>query len=437
MSPPRATLSRDPTARTETHRPDDRFIPIRPDELTAALSADAEHFGPLAACLPQLAAALTAVIDQEAITLERDLLARYAAFNPDRDTLPLASPLQRRTPEGYADLQRRLAYILNKANFEYLDDIQVAAAVRAATTHGFHVRLYPERIQHLAVWVRGRGTVERRRRTWRAPIAGRPVTLPVFRRLVVIAQLRDDPHVLVKMFKEIPIADVEALLPHADVEMNWWDRATLIGSGGGTLWTLAAKLLTAAGTALANLLWVLLLPLVILMWRTFMGYRRARLHRTSQRTSHLYFQNLSNNAAALHALIAMIADEEIKEALLLYAFSSLETQRPRGPQQLTERIEQYLAGRFGARVDFDFADAAATLERLGLWQERASLRPLPPEGAIEALKSHWWLRRTEDCHLRMIAAASGEPCSAPASGKPTRDRDRLASAEVRSTEPRP
>jgi len=403
MTVRQSDLASDPTAGREWHRPDDRFVPVRACELIVALAADSERFGFEAEAFRRVAAALQDVAEQEASAFERELADLYAAFNPDRDTQPIRPLEQIRTPEAYAELSRQLAYVLDKANFERLSHVQIEAAVHAANTHGLRVRLHPDRVEDLAIWVRGCGHVERGQRTWRHPMRGERRSLEVFRRIVVVARLRDDPHVLVKMFKDIPVEDIEALLPHAEVEMSWRDRVLLMGGGAGTLGSTATKVFgfLKGVAALSNLLWAVLFGAAVLTYRTFVGYRRARSNRDSQRTRHLYYQNLSNNGAALHTLVSMIAQEDLKEAVLAYALCHAPGERSWTTADLATRVAAYLSERFAVAVDFDAPDAVESLERLNLFRNTLALRVLPCEEAEQRLRQHWSAWRSLEHHRSM------------------------------------
>lgn len=379
-------LSNDPTAQTAWHRLDDRFVPLRADDLMTALLQDAERLGLERERLQPLFEALRECVDRHAHALHQELEAHYALFNPDRDTQPLTELDALRTPERYAELDRRIEHVLNKANFEKLSGVEIVRVINAATSHGFKVRLNGDRIESLEVWVRGRGTLERNFRDWRSPWKGRDRTLRIYRRLVVVARLKRDPHVLVKMFKDIPEVDVEALLPHAEVQMNFYDRLMLFGSGAGALIPTLLKLLNLVAMALTQFVWALVVGLATLTFRTIMGYRRAHKNRDWQRTRNLYFQNLSNNAGTLHTLVAMISQEELKEALLAYVFcAGAHPGRVESAAHLGALVQTYLERRFSAAVDFDVDDALTKLTRLGLWQDRKRLQVLDPEAALERL----------------------------------------------------
>ncbi len=399
----RATDTRRPDEPTVSlHHVDNRFLPLRVGDLVRALQGDATRFGALAAALPGVATAIRDVIEQEACRFESNLVEQYDLFNPDRETVLPDDAERQATHETYLMLLGQLDYLLEKANFEQLDDVQIASAIRAANSHGLKVRIQPEKVEHIALWVRGHGQQTKWFRTLRAPLKGEHRCYDLYRRLAVIVRLKGEEHLLVKIFKDIPQADIEALLPHAEVQMTLWDRVVMLGSGAGVAGTTGMKLfgLVAKAAALTQALWVLLIGLGTIAIRTALGYRRAHQTRNSQRTEHLYFQNLSNNAGAIHAIIGMITEEEVKEAVLGYAFCRSQIDPVRSEDEFRSRIEAYLQSRFGIEMDFDAPDAIETLDRLDLWEDRDTFDVLPPNEAITRLKEHWNGRKTVDYHLQ-------------------------------------
>lgn len=408
----KSPIARDPTAGVETHPVDDRFIPVRVGHLVDVLLKQT------AVALNrresrEFVAALQAVIEQEAAAFGRDVMDLYVAFSPDRDTIPGPADAAARTPEGYALLHARLAYLLDKANFARLDDVQIDHALEVAGSQGLTVRLDPTRIEELSLWVRGRGQIERIRRSWRHPIRGVTVQLPVYHRLVVVGRLKDDPHVLLKMFKDIPEEDVEALLPHAEVSMSWLDRCFMFSGSAGALGPAALKIVAGGLAALTTAVWTLTIGLGLFVWRTFHGYRRTRLRRDSQRTRHLYYQNLSNNAGTIYTLSSLIAQEEMKEAVLAYFLCAAPGPPIRHEADLRKRAMTLLREQFGVEVDYDAPDAIESLDHLNLWADRAGFHVLPLEQAAGRLSAHWIERRSESYHRRMSTEHGDELLTAP------------------------
>ncbi len=357
-------------------RPDNRFLPVRACDLCQALAVEASRFGATEQQVRDFAGALEQVIDRETGTFERRLADAYARFNPDRDTRPIDNALP--TDEQYELLNSQLGFLLDKANYEELNDVQIAQAVMRARRRNLSVRVDPSRVELLRIWVRGRGvTTKAERCRWR-PWRTQAIEVPIFKRLVVIARLRGESHVLLKLFKDIPEADAEALLPHAEVMMSFWDRVKLLGTGAGTVSVTVSKVMKIAigFAALWKLTWILLIGLATLGVRAVLGYRNARINRSWQRTQHLYYQNLGNNASALQLLVATVKQEELKEALLAFLFSQPACASESA--SLRDRIERFLLERFEVEVDFDIHDACDKLERLSLWGdvEASSVRSI-------------------------------------------------------------
>jgi hypothetical protein len=117
-------------------------------------------------------------------------------------------------------------------------------------------------------------------------------------------------------------------------------------------------------------------------FRTFFVFRRTKKVRDGERNRHLYYRNVANNAGVLSWLIDMIGQEEEKEALLGYAMCLRGCD---GPEELRRRVNDFLGHRFGGATAFDSPDAAETMDRLGLWADRAAMRVVKPEEACRRL----------------------------------------------------
>ncbi|MEO1008163.1 MAG: DUF3754 domain-containing protein [Planctomycetota bacterium] len=383
-----------PAARPNLHRPDDRFVPVRLDALVDAIDGDPGRFGPVAGWAQKLARSLERVIGLEANELHRHLDRLYAAMNPDLDTLPGHA-----APDG--TLHDALCYLLGKANFTEMDDVGIKAALAAGSVYGLRVKLDPEMIERLSLHVRGRGFETHHRRHRVRPWRTSPFDVEVFPRLVVVAQIKGEDHLRLKLFRDIPMADVEALLPHARVQMSVTDRLQIIGGGAGSLGGVAK---VAAGGAVSTT--ALAVPVAIglggLAIKSFLGYRRKKHQRTSHRTQHLYDKNIANNAAVLHTLCRMIAQEECKEALLAYAVLASGTTNASCAGTLDKAVERFLRDRFALTLDFDGPDACGTLRRLGL-AAADPLAAIRPEAALAALDELWRDRRTARHHVNSVA----------------------------------
>lgn len=389
-------------------RPDDRFIPVSPEDLVRLVSEDSDVFGSTANAIDKVARLIHLVLEQEKTAFERLTVQTYSNLNPDRETVVIDDPEM--DADATEDLLfRKLGHMLEKANFEQLTPEQVEAAINTGNTHGMRVHLDFEQVKQISVWVRGRSEKPHRQRTLAHPLRGETVSVATFNRLVIVVSLKRDEHVHVRLFKDIPVRDIEALMPHAKVKMNRRDAIFMVGGGAGAAWSVATKLTIASVAAVTNLLWLLALPLAGLSWKLFSGYRRALKDRDSNRAKHLYFQSLGSNRSAIHMLASMICEEEIKEALLLYAFCTDATRERLKPESLSDldrQVQNYLKERLGIVVDFDIADAIETLDRLELWSDRERYIALPPDAAEQALIQHWSEQRTESYHRDLLGIHS-------------------------------
>lgn len=377
----------------------DRFIPIRIEAIVDAIDADPERFGELAGWAQKICKATERVIAQEVGELHRYLDRLYAAANPDLDALAEPNP---QAHFGDPRLHAALDYLFDRAHFTPLTDVGIEAAIRAGSTYGLRVRIKPERVRSLALHVRGRGTLVLVRRNKKQPWKRIEREVEIYTRLAVVAQLTGEECLRLKLFRDIPVADVEALLPHAEATMTVLDRALVVGLGAGSLGSLAKVAVVGAASTSA-----LAIPAAIgfggMAVRSFFGYKRKKKQRTSHRTEHLYQKNLANNAAVLHTLCRMIAHEEAKAAIIAYAVLAArhdEDEGDRWPiEQLGARASKYLQERFKVACEFDATTALATLERLGLMRDAALA---DPDAGLETVDKHWTTRDTTGFHLEAI-----------------------------------
>ncbi|MEN0020184.1 MAG: DUF3754 domain-containing protein [Planctomycetota bacterium] len=351
-------------------RPDDRFIPLRREDLAAAIADDHTTFGDFAKRAAPLTEAVCRSIARDLDDIEVTLERQYAAFDPDRETIQLKPDPQ---PADADEFLAGLEHLLDKANFERLSDPQVDEAVAAANSQGLRVTVDPDAIEWVHLYVRGRGEIIRERFNWRKPRTPRRVVFKTYSRLVVIAQLKDEPDIRLKLYRDIPIVDVEALLPHARVSMSRLDQVQVFGASAGALGGLGTKLFgAAAGGALvvSSLLWAAVIAFGGLAFRSFMGWHRTKKKRDSQRTQHLFSQLVASNAAVIHRLAFFVRQEDTKEALLALAFKAVLGEHAT-PAAIDAAAEAWLRQRFGLHVNFDCPDALATVDRLSITESPA------------------------------------------------------------------
>jgi hypothetical protein len=106
-------------------------------------------------------------------------------------------------------------------------------------------------------------------------------------------------------------------------------------------------------------------------------------------TDSLYFKNLGNNGGVFHTLFNTSEEEEIKESILAYFFL-YQNNRPTKADDLDEQIQNWFENQFNCRLDFDFQDALAKLQHIGIAQEKKSYWTiLPIEQALKHVEEIW------------------------------------------------
>ena len=215
--------------------------------------------------------------------------------------------------------------------------------------------------------------------------------------------------VLMKYFRNIASADLNALFPDVRVVMRLRDKLFLGGtalvSGVPILIKLASTLtvmfvvagfylglsravqdeeLTAALAAVSGLV-----ALAGFSFGQWVKFQRQSLAYHKLLSDNIYYRNVNNNAGIFDHIIGAAEDQECKETFLAYRFLLTPGDGPT-PDTLDRRIEHWLKTAFGVEVDFEGDDALVKLDRLGLLRRDGDrLFVMPPDEALKQLDRIW------------------------------------------------
>ena len=394
-------------------------IPIPRRDIVAALSED--FSGPesgAAAKLESLCARLLALYHYE-LHEELELLKRdYAPFNPDLDHTQ--AQLRPATKQARAEeFSTSLSSVLERGNYEQLDSSDVAHAFAEKSLFPLKVVVDTSVYAESIFYARGE--------TLRTAVIPRwyglsrdNIDVPTFDRVCLFirfkpeaeleltrAQLRrlkfEPGTTILKLFRNIPKADLEILFPNCEPRMRVLDKLffgvpALLGGV-----PVVAKLIPAA-LAMAILIGLRkgavdtasiitgLTGLVVLgtyLFRQWGKFKHRRMMFNKELAENLYFRNLDNNEGVLTRLVDEAEEEECKEVMLAYVHL-LQASEGMVPGELDVAVERWLRERFEVEVDFEVCDALAKLEHFDLVRregERAFARPI--EHAIERLDAYW------------------------------------------------
>ena len=338
----------------------------------------------------------------------------YFPFNPDRDTKTKRVYDAAALSQHEAVLMADLTHVLNGANYEAITDAEVEHALREESL--FWISLFVDFNDFSRVVLFRRGDVVKEAEVEHWFFRKKKVPVPTFERVVILVRFKNREYfeakrkktkqnpvklpfepgsVAMKLFKDVPKADLEMLFPNTETRMKPRDWALLLTPGllGGVMvlvkgavslalaatliWSLMKTKLNAGGApvvyahfspeqgaALAAAA-MAIFGIASFMGRQWMKFKNRKIFFMKTLADNLYFKNLGNNEGVLHHLIDSAEEEECKEALLAYYFLLT---NPQGLTriQLDDTIETWLEKNHDVKVDFEIHDGLGKLCTLGL-----------------------------------------------------------------------
>lgn len=316
-----------------------------------------------------------------------------------------------------ASFAQTLASVVEAANFQPIteDDLQQALQEESM----FSLRLsvdFADFDQHL-FYGRGHSLEDATVKRWFG-LSERQIRFENFELVLIYVRFRalrsgEDPAELkftpgdsiLKVFRNVPKADLEMLLPNTRIHMRLIDKL-LIGvpaffSGvimlstklGGTLlilFGLAAFYLGMGGQPVTldqGALIALLSGAATLgayLWKQYSNFKNRKLRFMQTLTQNLYFKTLAHNEGVLSFLVDHAEESEVKEMLL--AYTALTVLGAAGREEIQAWVEAHVP----EVVCFDIDDALAKLDRVDLLQGAPGRFEVPaPDQAFALLDARW------------------------------------------------
>jgi hypothetical protein len=402
----------------------DRFIPFRKTDIVAMALRNGPRLPASGSELREFCRLLEALLHFEYHDLLENLKRAYAPFNPDADTRHLDSLDADARQAHQVDLVREMTTLLDAANFEKITAGDLQDALREASLFKIRLSVDFNDFEDVLFFRRGESIRSETLVAW-GGLRRRRVTFTNYDRVVVYIkfkpqayfdarQRRDLPYkpgaTLIKLFRNVPKADLEMLFPNSEVRMQTADKL-IIGipaavSGGVILVTKLGASLVLVASLLA--FWLGLRDTAVeinqqhlvalglglgtlagFLFKQISKFKNRKIRFMKALAENLYFKNLDNNAGVFHHLIDAAEEEEFKEAVLAYVFLAA---TPGGLTRaaLDRAVEEWLADGWDCRIDFEVDDALAKLARWGLLhQADEHLQVLPLKAARDRLDQIW------------------------------------------------
>lgn len=394
-----------------------RFIPYRKhDVVEMCLQKNEDNINPIQ--FKKLSYMLSSIFHFEFYKVTESMKNAYASVNPDADTIDIGLP-EKSTDIEFVDL---LEGLLQKANYERISEAELNQAMTEESM--FKIRLHVDLDNFSDVLIFSRGeTLRKETVSSFFGLFPKEIEFLNYDRVVVYLRFKDDfvsssgletyfnpGATVLKLFKNVPKADLEMLFPNTRVRMRTLDKL-LIGipaaiSGGIVITTKLGATLVLIGSLLGFWLGFTSQPVeinttVILalfaglaafggyLWKQFSNFKNRKLKFMQTLTQNLYFKNLDNNAGVFHRLADDAEEEECKEAIIAYYFL---LSNPDGltKAQLDKAIEDWFQVEWLCELNFEIDDALNKLLSLDIIIETdIGFKALVVDDAIKRLDLRW------------------------------------------------
>lgn len=328
----------------------------------------------------------------------------YHPFDPDKDT----NSNRVYTPENLHEYETKLiakfTEVINNANYETLTEQDIQHALNESSLFSVSLHIDFDDFANYIIYRRGdivRKTTIKKWYFWQVE-----VNVPTFERVVMLVKFKDAQYfatksrthlpfepgsMVIKLFKDIPKADLEMLFPNAQVKMNTNEKLMMgvpaIGGAIGIIMKTGAGLLAfiivlqalishflygggftmPSPSELAQIIGGVTALGAIggFLFQQWAKYKNRKIEFLKILGDNLYFKNLDNNVGVFHHIVDAAEEEECKEAILGYYFL---LKHPPGltAAELDQSVEAWFATKYGVNIDFEVDDAVRKLQELNL-----------------------------------------------------------------------
>lgn len=377
-----------------------RFIPFRKSDIIEMCVNDSrlsEHDQKL---FRQFCHILKSLIHFEFHDQVETLKDSYSPFNPDADTWLNYNYSEQEKKTLQKKLVEGLAAILDAANFQKITEADLEEALKEESLFKIRLRVDFDDFEEVIFYQRGESFKEETQVKYFG-LKKAPLRFTNYDRVMIYIKFKEADYfkakkqktlyfipgsTIIKLFQNVPKADLEMLFPNSEVRMKTIDKLILgIPAAVSGIAVIATKL----GAS------ILLIASVISFWlglnkrevkidqqhlialalglATLGGFLFKQVNKFKNRkikfmkalSDNLYFKNLDNNTGVFHHLVDAAEEEEFKEAILAYYFLLVED-RDLTITALDETVEGWFESKHNCRINFEIEDAFKKLKGWGI-----------------------------------------------------------------------
>ena len=342
----------------------------------------------------------------------------YSVVDPDTDTLSVLDNMS----SGNKDFAKLLGGLLEKANYERITETDLNLAMNQSSVFKIRLHVNFEDFSEVLLFCRGVSMRKEKIKIWMG-LRSRSIEFINYDRVVVYIRFKDDYDkssnpmpcckpgaTLLKLFQNVPKADLEMLFPNTRVRMRTIDKLFIgipaVVSGGIVLTTKLGASLVLLGSLFGfwlgisnqpvelnkTAVMVLLAGVAALggyLWKQFNNFKNRKLRFMQALTQNLYFKNLDNNAGVFYRIADDAEEEECKESIIAYYFL-LASEAPLTKGELDKATEDWFKAQWGVVINFEIDDALHKLQALGLVEKSGdTYTAIPIKQGIKRLDQRW------------------------------------------------
>ena len=407
----------------------EKFVPVTRGALMERLTRDAAWPAGMAADARRFFRYLDNWRAQTYTAQELELERIYEPFSPDSDLLITRRYSEAERAAMQQQVVDKVERLLIGANYTQIDSRNVELILTKDSHYGLDLHVDLQAFEELLIFYRGaRKSKATRRNLKQLYLRKEEFDVPIFQRLFILFKVKPEAvrvrevmaeqnideaearkiiqglrrhlpsaivsdNIYMKLFKNIPRADMEMCFPNTRIKFRLLDKLKLgvtagsgLGMGAvasiGKIALVASNPVAAAGA---------LVGLGGVAFRQAMNFVNQRNRYMVTMAQNLYFHALADNRGAVCLLGDRAAEEDVKEEMLLYCVLAKATVNRRELREVDEAIEQYMLNTFGISVNFDVDEALERLKRTGIVQETAdgALHTLQPSAAARQIDVLW------------------------------------------------
>jgi hypothetical protein len=416
------------------HHPDSadkNFIPVSRRELIKTLIQKTTLEQHHATRLPVVFELLQTIYHARYHRYYLSLKAAYRPFNPDRDVHTRRHWSEKEKRCRQKKLFREVSAILQKANYEELDETKINESLNNEMSRGLSIGVELDDYQQVLIYARGDGLIKTYKRDWKSLFLKKvDVELPVYRRLNMLFRFRSpddlyailkskglnrfdlwlhmrrhrrlmqgetsDDYIFLRQFRDIPRSDLEMLFPNSTLRFTLLDKIKLAATGGaGTVGGIMAFLSKIALAVKPLTILLALIGFGSVLGRQVKNILYQQTHYKMVLSRSLYTHSLDINMGVIATLLDQALDEDVKEAVLAYAILLKAGNGGLMANTVKQQCEQFMKSHFDLTLNFEVSDALAKLRKDGLIDYTGDYKKqhyvaITPEKACSNMEQHWY-----------------------------------------------